>query len=108
MAVLASRGTLVGKVHQGYSPAPSTRACLGFEENALDLDGFQDAGFAWVVATACAEVKWCCQSGWVSEAGGGQMVCGEGRVVREAYSRHLDELVWRVARLLSLPKVSGF
>lgn len=57
VSLLASTGTLAGKVHQDYSPAPPTPACPGFEENALDLDGFQDAGFAWAVATAWAEVN---------------------------------------------------
>lgn len=64
-SLLASTGTLAGKVHQDYSPAPPTPACPGFEENAVDLDGFQDAGCAWAVATVCAEVKRCRQGEWV-------------------------------------------
>lgn len=35
-----------------YSPAPSTPACPGFEENALELPGVQDAGSAWAVANS--------------------------------------------------------
>lgn len=72
-----------------YSPAPPTPACPGFEENALELDGFQDAGSAWAVATVGAEVKWCFEGGWLRKAGGRQPVCGEGRVVRGAHSSSL-------------------
>lgn len=85
MSLLASTGTLAGKVHQDDSPAPPTPACPGFEENALDLDGFQDAGVAWVVATDCVEGKWCCQGEWVRKQEAG-LLYGEGRVVRKAYS----------------------
>lgn len=46
-----------------YSPSPLTPACPGFEENPLDLDGFQDVRSAWAVATVGAEVKWCCEGG---------------------------------------------
>lgn len=45
------------------SPFPPTLACPGFEENPLDLDGFQDARSAWAVAAVGAEVKWCCGGG---------------------------------------------
>lgn len=62
-----------------YSSAPPTPACPGFEEKALELEGFQDAGSAWAVATVRAEVKLCCVSGWVRRAGGGQS--GEWRRV---------------------------
>lgn len=85
MPLLASTGTLAGKVHQDGSPAPPTPACPGFEENALGLDGFQDAGVAWAVATDCVEGKWCCQGEWARKQETG-LVYGEGRVVRRAYS----------------------
>lgn len=78
MSLLASTRTLAGKVHQDGSPLlPPAPACPGFEEHALDLDGFQDAGFAWAVATDCAEGKWCCQGEWVRKQEA-SLVCGEG------------------------------
>lgn len=50
-----------------YSSAPRIPACPGFEENALELEGFQDAGSAWTVAVVSTAVKWCSVGRWAGE-----------------------------------------
>lgn len=49
VALLASRGPLPGKVHQGLFLGSSHPGLPCFEENALELEGFQDAGSVWAV-----------------------------------------------------------
>lgn len=102
----ASTGTLAGKVRQPYYPAPPTPAWPGFEEHASDLDGFQDAGFAWAVATSRAEVNGAAR---MSRRGSRRPVwCTEKAELSGKLTPAADELVWRVAWVWSMPKVSGF
>lgn len=84
------------------------RPALASRKMLLDLDGFQDAGSAWVVATVGAEVKWCFEGGWLRKAGGSQAGVWRRQSCQGSSLQQLDELVWRVAGLLGMPKVSGF